>query len=407
MSILDFVMDNRSVQNSKESDATEMKHDPPNILHLINVRWYNACAYYALSLADALKRQGCRIKIAGDPGIPVFVKAKILGLDFDETPRFSSYLPWEFVKNMLWLKRMVINEKFDIIVAHRGEAHTSAMLAKKLFNLNFKLIRVRGDVRVPREDIFNKILYGDTTDGIFCSTDKLKEDYINKFRSLKDNVHTLPTGIDEEYYGKSWEIKDVREKYGLPSQGIVISLLGRLSPVKGHKTFIKMAGIISKHFPDATFLIAGEEFEVTCIDINEMISDFSPKANFKILGVVDDVREILAITDIAVITSLDSEMIPRVALEYMASGKPIVASNINALAEAIDEDKGGYLADPGDFNGFANSVMVLLKDEQKRKDFGSYNKKQAATKYSYRKWAIDFMKYCNMVYRSDDRQLNG
>ncbi len=367
--------------------------DKLHILHLINVRWYNACAYYALALAAAQKGLGHKVFLAGDPNNPYISKAESMNLDFDKSPRLSSYFP-HLVGNISWLKKFIKNKGIEVVVAHRGEAHVVAALAKKIHRLDFALIRVRGDVRPPKSDLFNRFLYSGITDGVICTTAKLREIYLSLFKLSPRKVVVIPAGIDTGYYSrKRADIEQLKEEYSIPTGKKIITMLGRWSPIKGHKYFIKMAGRIIPKYTNLLFLIAGEQFEITKTDLRDMIDRYAPNAEFKIIGLVDDVRDILHLTDIAVIPSLGSEMIARVALEFMAAGKPIIASRVNALAETVDDGAGGFLVSPGDFNGLAEALIRLLENENEIKEFGGYNKSLAENKFSLEKWASDSISF--------------
>lgn len=392
----------RFPDDSIAEHGIDTNHAALSILHIINVRWYNACAYYASALASAQRKIGHNVELAGDRGIPSVGIAEEYGLPFNEKPRFSSYFPTRLLANMLWLKKK-IGAGIKVVVAHRGEAHVAAMLTKRILRADFVLVRVRGDVRPPRNDIFNRILYGPATDAVVCSTEILRRNYLDIYKLNPERVVTIPAGIDIEYYGKTPGAQECKRRYGIPEGKLVVTLLGRLSPIKGHEMFIKAAGRVIREFADAHFLIAGEEFEVTEDDLRRMISEYCPGAGFTMLGLVDDVRLITGMTDIAVIPSLGSEMIARVALEFMAAGKPIVASDINALAETVDHGAGGFLVKPGDIAGLADAVINLLSDDDKRIKFGDYNKAVAVSRYSHWKWAQDSVEFYRKLIALKER----
>ncbi len=369
-----------------------------NILHLINVCWYNACAYYALELAAAQSALGHRVIIAGDADTPVMEKANQRNLEVNTDLRLSSYFP-HLLQNMRKLVEIVNSKNIDAVIAHRGEAHVAAFLAKRFMGFNALLIRVRGDMRLPRNDVFNRFLYSGVTNGIICTTEKLKTSYKRAFSIGSDRIIVIPAGIDFHHFSQPIDTRVIRERLGLKNEDKVVTILGRLSPVKGHEVFIKMAGEISKTIENVHFLIAGKECELTRADLKSMMERYAQKAQFSMIGEVEDVREILNVTDVAVIPSLDSEMIARTALELMAAGRPIVASDINALSETVDSKQGGYLISPSDADGFAEAVLVLLKDEKKLNEFGAYNRRKAEKKYASEIWAESSINFIDRISR--------
>jgi glycosyltransferase involved in cell wall biosynthesis len=79
----------------------------------------------------------------------------------------------------------------------------------------------------------------------------------------------------------------------------------------------------------------------------------------------NDVPQILYITDIVVIPSL-SEGLSYCALEAMASGKPVIASDIGGLPELIDNNKTGILVTPKDIKGLEAALDAVISDKAKR-----------------------------------------
>lgn len=380
-------------QRIKEKMFDNSKH---KILHLVNIRWWNACAYYAVQLADAQRKLGHEILIAGDPDSPPLSKALSWGLAIDPTPRISTYFPYLY-SNMKWLSR-AIDHGYKLVVAHRGEAHVVAFLTKYYLEKDFTLIRVRGDVRPPRNDIYNRFLYDiNYTDGIICTTGKLRQSYLETFGIDENRITAIPAGVDSKYFGYLPDSKDLRRKYMIPDNATTVTLLGRLDPVKGHDIFIRAAGGVKANPEDIYFIIAGEECNVNIGNLKDLISKHCPKCNFKFFGLVDDVRDIIGITDIAVIPSQDSEMIARSALEFMAAGKPVIASNINALAETIKHGKGGYVVEKGDISRWANYITELINNPEIRHKYGNYNRNLTVENFSLHRWASDTLDFYQQI----------
>ena len=155
------------------------------VIQAIDVRWYNACAYFALSQALALKRLGHEVLIMADPGSPPAKKAREMGLALDNSLNFSSM---NIPRSLGKFGGIIRKFKPDVIIAHRGESHLLGALAgwaKKV-----PLVRFRGDVRLPKSDPFSKILNERLTSGIIVSTTKLKEKYISKY-----NLNGIPVDV--------------------------------------------------------------------------------------------------------------------------------------------------------------------------------------------------------------------
>lgn len=341
-----------------------------NILQLVNVPWYNACAHYAVTLSVGLARRGHNVLVAGDPDSPPVREARKRGLEVTEEIFLSTKKPLEFVKNIFRLKSLLIERGIDILNVHRGEGHTLSALTRSLNGLKVPIVRTRGDVRSPRKDIFSRWLNRHGTDAVITVNQTLRTAYLNHFNMSEQKVSTIPLGIDEKEFKPTGQKRALRKKYGIEEGCTVVGLLGRFSPVKGHLHFIEAAAIVARKFPGTRFLIAGGEAQLSLSDLRRHIDRSGLGDRFLLMGILEDVREILELSDVGVIASVGSEAICRQALEYMAFGLPVIGTDINAVPETIQDGANGYIVAPGQPEEMALAMEKLLADSDLRSRFG-------------------------------------
>jgi glycosyltransferase involved in cell wall biosynthesis len=151
------------------------------------------------------------------------------------------------------------------------------------------------------------------------------------------------------------------------SQRFVTLVANMRHPVKDQPTFLKAAARVVKLVPNAAFVLAGEG------ELREQISDLAvslglrDKALFP--GRVDRVADLLEISDVCVLSSR-AEGFSNSILEYMAAGKPVVATEVGGAAEAIQEGVSGYLVPAGDDELMAERITRLLQDPAKARSMG-------------------------------------
>ncbi len=341
-----------------------------NILQLINVRWYNACAHYAVTLSRALSERGHKVIVAGDPQSPPLIEAKELGLATCEDVALSYTSPWMMACNVKRLMKLAEGEKIDVINAHRGESHVAAVLAKRLLKRNIPVVRTRGDVRPPKANLLNRWLNDRATDKIITTCEALRQSYARRLRLTPGRVATIPVGIDHRHFSPREGDGGWRKKLNLPRGNPVVGMVGRLSPVKGHRHFIESAELVLKRFPRAAFLICGGDAQITSVDLKRMVEQKGISKSFRFVGRIRDVRDIVALFDVGVVSSVGSETICRVALEYMSMGKPVVGTKINAIPEVVHHDVNGLVVEPGDARAMADALISLLENQSKRLTYG-------------------------------------
>jgi glycosyltransferase involved in cell wall biosynthesis len=353
-----------------------------NVLQLINVRWYNACAYYAVTLSLGLKRRGHRVIVAGDPESPPNRKAKELDLTTYDDLYLSYTSPWMMAYNVKRLVDLVETEKIDMINAHRGEGHLVAALTNKLTKRKIPLVRTRGDARLPKPGFFNSRLTNQWTDKIITTCQTIKKSYVENLKVPEDKVINIPVGIDNEFFSPRKANRYWKEKLGIPEGSLVLGIVGRLSPVKGHGDFIRSAGLVLKRIPNVISIICGEDAQISSAELKEMVKNMDSEQSFRFVGKVKDVREIISLFDVGVISSVGSETICRVPLEYMSLGKPVVGTKVNAIPEVIEDGVNGLLVDPGDVQGMTEAIIDLLENDQKRLNFAEASRRIVQEKFT-------------------------
>jgi glycosyltransferase involved in cell wall biosynthesis len=358
-----------------------------NVLQLINVRWYNACAYYAVTLSYALKKRGHRVIVAGDPKSPAIGEAQKLGLEVYEDLYLSHTNPGMIVYNIKRIADLVKQENIDIINAHRGEGHLVAALYRYIFKKKIPLVRTRGDTRPPKNNIFNRYLNNNLTDKIIVTAEVLRGGYLQDLKIESKKVSKISVGIDEKFFYPRSPDQSWKKRLNMDEDDLVVGMVGRLSPVKGHKYFIQAAEFVLKKIPQAKFIIAGQDAQIKASQLKETVRDSNMENNFSFVGGVNDIREIISIFDVGVVASTGSETICRVLLEYMAMGKPVVGTSVNAIPEVIQHGVNGFVVLPGDGEALGEAILQLLKDKEKRIDFGKAGRSSVEKDFSLEQFA--------------------
>lgn len=307
-----------------------------NIVHLINVRWFNATAWYAYKLAESAVLQGDKAAIAGLPLSPVIYHAKELEINTLEAP-FTSNNLFMFFSNMRKLHKFIRDNNADVLCCHRGEMFWIIALDKFIFRRKYKLIRVRGDVRPPKKDIFSKFTHNIACDKIITSAEFIRNFFINNVGTKKDHVTTIYGGVNRKvFFEDKAKGKIYREKYNIHDDDFVVGVVGRFDPVKGHSVFLKACRkAYDKGMKNLKIILAGFPENISNEDMMKMIKENNLEDITIITGKVDDVTGVINAIDLGVISSLGSEAICRVAMEFMACNVPVVSSNAGVLPEML------------------------------------------------------------------------
>lgn len=184
--------------------------------------------------------------------------------------------------------------------------------------------------------------------------------YKNTPKWPTDKVRKLPSGVDLARLKPNGRPKRLVEKYKLPTDTLIIGFSGRLSAEKAPEIFIEIAKLCG-NIPDICFVMTGGGPMTS--EISALVQKIPHQVRFVFAGLVDDVNEYLALYDVLVLPSrIDGR--PFVVMEALACGVPVIASNVGALSDLIEDGVNGYLLPPASPIAFANCIRHLVADAQ-------------------------------------------
>jgi len=381
----------------------ERVSEPLRILQMVTVRWYNACAEYAINLSAGLAARGHRVVVAGFADSPPLVEARRRGLQVLDAYDFRPgpiHLPITIHRFGRYLRQ----SRFDLINVHRADDHVAAALA--LGGQGPPLVRTRGDVRPPRRHLLNRWLYERLTAAHVLAAEFMRPRFYAGFRIGAERVVTIRPGLDVEAFrsgpGNRWNVRDA---LGLPRGARIVGVIGRLAEAKGHLVALEAFSRLAGRFPDARLVIAGAPEGLTPALLWERAQHLGIERLVKLLPRQDDIRPLMSALDVGLIASVSSEAICRVALEYQALGVPVVGSDLNSIPEMVVHGKTGLIVPPGDPTAMAQAIERLFLEPQLAERLGAAGPTQVRENYDL----PSMLEQTEALYRRlvRDRRLNG
>ena len=200
---------------------------------------------------------------------------------------------------------------------------------------------------------------------------------------IKTSIVHIPNAIDFDIFNPHVDSKNTREKY-LPSDGkYLISFIGRLVPQKGIDVLIKAIPNINSFVNNCIYLIVGEGPQ------REKLENIAKKLSIKNIAFIGMIQyskipKLISASDIMIFPSLGAEGSPRVLLETMACGKPVIATKIRGVTELIIDGKTGVLVEEGNVHQITEAVISLLRNEQNREEIGKNAYEYVKDKFSWK-----------------------
>jgi N,N'-diacetylbacillosaminyl-diphospho-undecaprenol alpha-1,3-N-acetylgalactosaminyltransferase len=194
--------------------------------------------------------------------------------------------------------------------------------------------------------------------------------------------------IEEFYpdYLPEKKLKELRGELGLHNHDKVVILVGRMIWSKGVGEFINASNILREKLPEIKFILVGPEEKTSPNAVPTSYLEESMKAdNFQWLGWRNDVKDLYALSDLAVLPSYYREGgYPRALTEPMAMGKPVIAADSIDCRAPVEDGKNGYLVPIKDAQALADAIEILMSDDEKRKQFGRYSRLKTEREYDER-----------------------
>jgi L-malate glycosyltransferase len=182
-----------------------------------------------------------------------------------------------------------------------------------------------------------------------------------------DKVKVIYNGVDINNYRSTAQNFDLRKQLGLSNEDIVLISVGNLRPVKGHANLLKALKKVMETRSSTKLLLVGEGEEEQ--PLRRLAKELNVEKNVLFLGQRGDVKDLLNMSDIGVLTSL-SEGMSNALLEYMAMTKPVVATNVGGNKDNVVHGITGFLVPPQNEQAFAEALIKLVNDTALRQNMG-------------------------------------
>lgn len=199
-----------------------------------------------------------------------------------------------------------------------------------------------------------------------------------------DKMLTIHNGIDAAEYDINVDRVKSRRELGFDDTSPILGISSRLSYVKGIIYLLKAMCDIRKVYNKISLLIIGDGPQKE--ELEQLTIAYGLQSHVHFLGEMDKIQPLLKIFDIFVLPSL-SEGMPVCLLEAMASGCPIVTTNVGGIPEMIENGKNGLLVRPADSKALSNAILYLLEHEKVRHSLVIEGKRVVRERFSAIKMA--------------------
>ena len=291
------------------------------------------------------------------------------------------------IKSVKLIRDTIKNKKIDIVYATNSKAIPNAALA--CIGLPVKLVIYRGTASgLYWHDPSNYLsAFNPRVDGVICVS-KYVFDSISTKKSLQaKNITSIYKGHDLSWYDKK---PASLVEFGIKKTDFTAICVINSRPHKGIDIALKAANELSD-FENFHLIMVGNGTEKE--PYKSLLEKNKMKSRIHIAGYRHDAPELIAASDVLIQPSTAGEGLPRVILESLAYGTPVIASANKGSMEIIEDNYNGFIVPIKDFNAIAKRIQELIGDPELLQKLSSNSREILEGKMSHKNTVKQYIDY--------------
>ena len=355
-----------------------------SVLHIVGSFHQGGSERQAVQLIRLLKEEGSlSVYVACLDGAGV-LRSEVEELGFDSIPEFrlSSFYDANAVRQLLSCSAFIRDNGIKLVQCHDFYTNVFGISAAALARVPARIAAKREmAIRSDTQWFVERRSYT-LAHSIVVNADAVKNKLLRE-RVPSTKITTIYNGVDaRRLCPAETDKRTVLADLGVPGKEAVqfVTILANLrSAVKNHDMFLRAAQVVNRSLPDVNFIVAGEGDLIG--NAKALAADLGIGGVTHFIGRCAKIAELLSISSVCVLSS-HSEGFSNAILEYMAAGKPVVATDVGGTREAVVEGETGYLVRPNDHEMMADRLIDLLQNKWKAEEFGLNGKKRSLEEFS-------------------------
>ncbi len=301
---------------------------------------------------------------------------------------------WNLVRDVLRLARIIAEENVQLVYSNTGAVITGAVAARlceipNLYHIHEIIVNpgwlAKGIARM---------ILGNAAEVIAVSG-PVREQLQAYGKPGDPPVRVIHNGLDPARFDETEDPADLRRELGAGPRDVLYGVIGRVHPWKGQRYFVEAARLVADVCPQARFVVVGGTFkgyEYLIEELKERVEQLALADRFKILPHRNDVPRLMRALDVFVLPSTLPDPLPTVVLEAMAARKPVVATAHGGALEMVLHGETGLLAPHHDASAFADALLELAYDADKRNRLGLAGRKRLETRFSRERFFVEIVR---------------
>ena len=309
------------------------------------------------------------------------------------TPMGLLRFPLTVLSSLLGMRRTLAGKAVDVVHSNTLAVFSGAMWS--LFHRRKHVWHVHEIIENPimvRKGF--PLLLSLLADKVATISKSVAESLVIERPSLSKKIEVIHNGMTPGEPTPKEEVWAFRKELGVGEEDVLLALVGRINRWKGQRLFLSAAEILlGKGVKGVVFCIVGgppQGQEYFRDELQAAVAASPDRACIHLLDYMEKIRVVWDSCDIAVVPSTEPEPFGMVALEAMASAKPVVAARHGGLAEIVLHNETGLLFEPNDAQALAAALARLINDKALRESMGAAGRMRFERYFSLSRYVSSF-----------------
>ena len=280
------------------------------------------------------------------------------------------------------LARFFANTRTDIVHSHDPYNNVFATVAARLAGVKV-IVASRRWLEPPNRarslTVLNALAYR-AAHRVIANSPSMARSLQRREKLSPRRITVIPNFVDEDAFTPLdvEGVRRLRAEFALTPEDLVVGAVARLSKPKDQATLLQAASVLAKEWPRLHLVLVGDGPEREALERLSTSLGIASIVHFT--GTRPPRPNLQHAFDVSVLPTR-KEGFPNVLLEAMAAARPVIASNVGGVPDAVVDGVTGVLVPPGDPRHLRDAIAALLRDAARRREMGAAGARLARERY--------------------------
>ena len=357
----------------------------PNVLQLLDSFNQGGTEWQTVQLTRLLHESGKHRIFLASLNSDGPLRAEVERLGYRDIPSFplQNFYNANAIKQLGRLASLMRKNKIDLVHAHDFYTNIFGMAAATLARVPARIAsrRETEGIRSPAKRWLERRAFN-AAKAVVANAEAIRSQLIAEGLP-SEKVVTIHNGLNIAHVtpNPNAQRSELLASFGLSNSRRYVTIVANMRHVmKDQATFLRAAKLTRDAVPDSGFILAGEGEEAG--PLRKLAAELELSENAFFIGRCNRIADLLSISDVCVLSSKGVEGFSNSILEYMAAGRPVVATDVGGAREAIVDGETGYIVQPEDFETMSKRLMSFLQEPEKARRMGELGRKRVQQLFS-------------------------